>query len=335
MNEPIHGPIPRIDFQQWLEKEDTPLVVSLPSDYIATMLKISKTQEIDYLYGASTHRAGRISWDNGLTFCGAYDRRSQTLYLSSSPLTAMVSGITEAEQDSSNLLKSIREEVNRRVEDVVANDRNNLSIKAVTGWNASRDLEYYLEHGVKEHAIRSFFAGQEPDGQFHSNYILEGFTEAAFIAWLQDPEKFIQGEADQYLNSHQEAFLMGFIKNDALLKEYQALMRDTANPIHKMKAITDAVKASGAKTVTVTVQRDGQELTFKAAARSLIGHKNYYNTYDIPAQDRREFEQMFGRHADYTAEDITKITYGKNTIYEAAAPAEEQTVSMGMGGMSL
>ena len=335
MNEPICGPIPREDFQQWLEKENTPLVVSLPSDYIATILKIPKTQEIDYLYGASAHRAGRISWDNGFAFCGAYDRLSQTLYLSSSPLTTMVSGITEAEQDSSHLVKEISEKVNQNVEGVVANDRKNLSVKEVTGCIASRDLKYYLEYGAKEHAIRTFFAGQEPDGRFHSNYRLEGFTEAAFIAWLENPEQFIQDEADRHLNSHQEVFLTDFIKNDALQKEYRALMEDTENPIHRMKAITDAVKASGAKTVTITVQKDGQELTFKAAASSLIGHRNYYNSSNIPAQDRREFERLFGRHASYTAEDITKITYGRNTIYEAEAPAEEQTVSMGMGGMSL
>ena len=76
-------------------------------------------------------------------------------------------------------------------------------------------------------------------------------------------------------------------------------------------------------------------MTFKAAASSLIGHRNYYSRSDIHAQDRREFERLFGRYKDYTTEDITKITYGRNTIYEAEAPAEEQTVSMGMGGMSL
>lgn len=335
MKEPIQGPIPRDKFQQWLEKEDAPLVVSLSGDRIATVLKIPKTPEIDYLYGVSTQRAGRISWEKGLEFCGAYDRLGQALYLSSGPLTTMVSGITEAEQYSNELIKEIIEKVNQNVESVVTNDRKNLSVKEVTGGSASRDLKYYLEHGVKEHVIRIFFAGQEPDGQFHSDYTLEGFTETAFIAWLQNPEQFIQDEADQHLNSHQEKFLASFLRNDALLKEYRALMEDTENPIHKMKAITDAVKASGAKTVTVTVQKDGQELTFKAAAGSLTGHRNYYSSFEIPAQDRRKFEEMFGRYADYTANDITKITYGRNTIYEAEAPAEEQTVSMGMGGMSL
>ena len=65
-----------------------------------------------------------------------------------------------------------------------------------------------------------------------------------------------------------------------------------------------------------------------------MGHKNRYSTYDIPASDRREFERTFGRYSDYSAEDVTKITYGRNTIYEApSVQAEEMEPMMQMGGM--
>lgn len=156
------------------------------------------------------------------------------------------------------------------------------------------------------------------------------------MAWLQDPEGFIETEAEQYIKINQEKFLLQFLKDDALLAEYQALMQDTENPIHRMKAITEALKASGAKTVTVTVEKDGKELTFKTAANSLTGHRNYYSTYDIPAQDRREFERLFGRSADYCAEDIIRITYGKKTLYEAPPiQAEDMAERIELGGMQL
>ena len=105
-----------------------------------------------------------------------------------------------------------------------------------------------------------------------------------------------------------------------------------------MKAISGAVRDSGAKMVTVTVVKPEGELTFKAAADSLTGYRNYYSSYDIPAQDRREFERLFGKYADYRAEDITRITYGRNTIYEATPDQTEgleqdDGPSMTMGGM--
>ena len=43
---------------------------------------------------------------------------------------------------------------------------------------------------------------------------------------------------------------------------------------------------------------------------------------------------MFGRYADFCAEDVTMITYGRNTIYEAPPmQAEDMAEGMVMGGM--
>ncbi len=106
------------------------------------------------------------------------------------------------------------------------------------------------------------------------------------------------------------------------------MMDDTANPAHKMKAITDAVKESGAKTVSVTVFKDGQKMTFKAA-RSLRGYKDSYNGLDIQSADRQKFESAFDRYTDYTADEVIHITYDRNTIYEAA-PAMDEDVSHNM-----
>lgn len=175
----------------------------------------------------------------------------------------------------------INDRVNHYVEGVIANNRNNLTATEIAGFRAVQDLEYYQKYGAKEEAIRRLFVDDAPDGRFCSDYDLNALQEAAFIAWLHDPEDFIQTEAEQYIKSHQEVFLLEFLKNDALLDAYHALMQDVDNPIHRMKAITDAVEGCGAKTVTVTVQKDGEELTFKAEASSLTGYKNSYSTFYI------------------------------------------------------
>ena len=46
---------------------------------------------------------------------------------------------------------------------------------------------------------------------------------------------------------------------DRLLAEYQMLSQDSDAPVYRMRAITDALQKSGAKTVNVTVQKDGVE----------------------------------------------------------------------------
>lgn len=91
-------------------------------------------------------------------------------------------------------------------------------------------------------------------------------------------------------------------------------------------------KKSGAKTVNVTVQKDGVELTFKTSAESLKGLKSQYSTWYIAPSDRLQFRHLFGAGSDYSAEDIIRIAYGRSTLYEApSAPAED----IEMQGMSL
>ena len=199
---------------------------------------------------------------------------------------------------------------------------------------AARDLEDYLEDGARQEALDRFFGGSEPDGQFHSGYSLNELPEAAFMAWLQDPEGFIRTEADQHIKVNQEKFLLQFLKKDALLSEYQAIVQDPDSPLHRVKAISEAIKTSGARTVTVTVQKAGEELSFRTGTTPLRGRYNSYSTSHIAAADRQEFERLFGRYASYTAEDITRITYGKRTLYEAPpVQAEDMAEGMAMGGM--
>ena len=335
MNDLFQSTVGRDEFQRWLGLGTAPFTVWQGEKAVVTLSRLEKNPSVDYLYRIGVEQDNSISWNSSMLFCGAYDREHRTLYLTRDSLRILMDGkfplVTEG---GPSMAEEISSRVNERVEGTIANDRNNLPIQEITDWQASRDLEYFRDHGVKESAVRQIFSNQEPDGQFHSDYKLSELPETAFIAYITDPELFVQTEAEQHIKNNQERFLLQFLKNDALLVEYQALMLDAGNPIHRMKAITDAVKGCGAKTVTVTVQKDGQELTFKTSAASLTGHRNYYSTSDIPATDRREFERLFGRYADYNAEDVTRITYGRNTIYEApAAPAEEMGPVMQMGGM--
>ena len=322
-------------FQRWLSLGKVPLTVYKGEKAAAVLIKLNKKPDVDYLYQAAVGKDNSISWDNNPIFCGVYDVENQALYLTRDTLRSLTDGqYPLVAQTGPSMVKEFRGRINQRVEEIIANDRNNLPVREVTGKMELRNLRYYQEHGAKEDAVRQFFSDKAPDGQFHSNYTLDGLRETTFLAYIKDPEGCVQSEAEKYIETNQEDFLIEFLENDALLAEYQALIEDTDNPIHRIKAIAEAVKASGGKMVTVTVQKERQELTFKTEARSLIGYRDHYSTYDIPASDRRKFEEMFGRHADYTAEDITRITYGRNTIYEAApAQTEELAEETGMGGI--
>ena len=327
----------RDDLQRWLASGNGPLTVSVGEKEGTLLIALEKTSSVDYLYRTSITEDGSISCDNSLLFCGVYDGENQSLYLAKDAQRLFTGGsiplVTEA---GSSVIKDICGKVNQRVENTIANDKSNLPVQTVTGWREAHDLQSYQEHGPKEDSLRMLFGDHTPESKFHSDYAMCEMPEAAFLSWLQDPDSFIQTEAETYIKSNPERFLLQFLKSEALLAEYQALAGNTGSPIHRMKAITDAINISGAKMVNVTVQKDGEELTFKMDAGRMKGHQTHYSTYYIPAADRRRFEQVFGRNAGFRAEDVIRITYGRNTIYEAPSAQEERMAESAgpvMGGM--
>lgn len=327
--------VARDDFQRWLDLGHAPFTICSGEKAVVTLSRLEKGPSVDYLYRISPAQDNTISWDSSMLFCGVYDMENRALYLTKDSLSIFMDGtfppVSEVEP---SMTREISSRINQRVESAVNNDRDNLPVREISGWQAQRELREYQEFGAKAEALRQFFDNTVPDGQFHSGYAMGDLPEAAFLAYLRDPDGFIQTEADQHIKSRSETFLLQFMKNDALLAEYQTLVQDIGSPLHRMKAITEAVSSCGAKMVTVTVQKAGERLTFKTEADQLKGYRNNYSTYRIPAADRREFERMFGRNENYNAEEITRITYGKKTIYEAApVQAEEPIRGMEMGGM--
>jgi len=325
----------REDFQRWLGCGVGPLTITQRGQAAVTLNSLPKTEEIDYLYCAAAESGG-VTWDNDLKFFGVYDHRDGSLYMTLDSLrtSAVKDMVAPVEADAMTMDEIINAAVNHRVEDIIANDRNNLPVAELTSTMALHDLKEYQLCGAKEKAVDLFFSGNEPDGQFHSGFAMKYPWEAAFIAYITDSEMFIQDEAEMYIKTHGEKLLLEFLKNDTLLAEYQTLMQNTDDPIHRVKGIRDAVIGWKAKTVCVTIRKDGQELTFRTGSTDLRSRFGSYGSSSIRAEDRQEFERLFGRRANYCAEDITKITYGRNTIYEAPpVQAEEMEPVMQMGGM--
>ena len=327
----------RDDLQKWLAADSTPLEIQQGEKPLTTLLKLFRQPfHADYLYRTD---GGEVSWKDNLAFCGVYSLENGTLYLTKDT-ASLLAGCPApfVEESVPSMKEEIAGRINRQVEAVIANDRKNLPVRKLTSWSAERSLRTYLDYGAKEEALRLFINGGEPDGLFHSDFTMEELPEAAFMTYLQGPEDFIHKQAERYIKDNQERFLLEFLENDAFLAEYQALAQDSGSSTHRMRAITAAVNGCGGKTVTITVQKDGKEMTFKTNVSGLHGYHSSYSAFYIIPSDRREFERLFGRSADYTPEDIVRITYSRNTIYEAPpfqSEAMEQDVGPAMGGMQM
>ena len=157
----------------------------------------------------------------------------------------------------------------------------------------------------------------DSDG-FHCRYVPEGWTEDSFLSYIADPLAYAEQEAERYWSENQEAMYLQFLEQDARDAEQAAIAENPQNPVHIVRQIMAVMNTSGAKTVNVTVRKDGKELTFKTETSDLRRDcTGGYSHWHMIAADRRRFFECFGRNAEYKPEEILRITYGRSILYEA------------------
>lgn len=339
MSDKKTGKLSKEKLMGWLENGTEPLSVDT-GNYATLLIQLPKSENISYIYSQSQYKGSGSYVREQFNYCCLYDRKNNLLCGGSYPLTHLFELGRDDYVTEGALRERLQEAVRSMVENAVDNDRTNLTVQEVTDFNLKRSLDYYLEHGVKEAAIRHLFAdGAFLNSGYQCHYEPDNWTEDSLLEYLHDSEGYAQTRANEYIQSHQEQILSALIENEALRTAFDELMQDAGSPVHRMKKITDALNLCDAKTVRVTIMKDGEEFSFKTEASSLKGHHNYYSTYSMTAPDRREFESRFGRSANYHAEDIVKITYGKKDIYTAELPEQEMQSGSGpvmtMGGIGL
>ena len=213
MDDLIQCAIDRDDLRRWLELGHAPFTICRGEEAVTTLIRLQKAPSVDYLYQIAIGSDNSISWNSGLTFCGVYDMKRRTLYLAQGALKSFMEGqYPFISEPGLSVIKELCGRVNRQVEAVIANDRKNLPARKALRWRASRELGEYLSCGAKQEALHRFINSGEPDGLIHSGFTMDELPEAAFMAYLQDPEIFIQAESEQYIQSHQEDLLLQFLK---------------------------------------------------------------------------------------------------------------------------
>ena len=115
MSQQKQAPLPRQEFQEWLENAAVPVLVLQKGKHLGSVVKVPATPEIDYLFGCETLYGERISWSDRLEFCGLYDRQHQALHLLDDPLPNFVSGLTEEEcHKIKEILSELKKETDKK-----------------------------------------------------------------------------------------------------------------------------------------------------------------------------------------------------------------------------
>lgn len=298
------------------------------------LVKIPYEKDFYLLFYNHTWHEKNIALDAKLESAGLYYRKNGCIYYPSYQLTHCCEGSEMIIENSGKVsfAKEYSELIRARVEEIIDNKRSNIAIKELTDSYLLKQMEYYAEYGAADAAKKEFIRGNAvSDIVYRCPFSTDSMSDKEYIQFILDKEPLVDEAAKAYIEEHQENILAQFYNNALLRKELQKIYDDPGHILHRVKAIIDAVTQSGAKTVNVTINKEDKDFTFKYETRTLtVAPSSYYSSYNIKASDRREFENLFGRSADFYPNEITKITYGRNVIYDSSEFDMMETEDAGM-----
>lgn len=310
------------ELKEWLNTPGSIQLIKSDKHNSDVLVKIPYKQDFDLLFCSYVWNTDNLRLDENLENAGLYYRRNGCIYNSSYSLRCCCedSELILENSGKESFAEKLTELVKARVEEIIDNKRSNISIKELSDGYLLNQMQYYSEYGAARDAKKEFINGKEPaDIVYKCPYSVDSMSDADYIQFIVDKELLVEREANEYIEKNQENILAQFYNNALLKKELQSIYDNPQHILHRVKAIIDAVKESEAKTVNVTINKDNKDFTFKYETRTLtFAPDSYYSSYNMRASDRREFENLFGRNADFYPNEITQITYGRKTIYDSS-----------------
>lgn len=322
------------DFISWLNNDDRqePFITN-EGDYKNYFLKIPISNQFVYVYRQSCHNGKGIERYTSFNYAGFYNKANEMIY-DSNYRFADLSEKHIYKLGVGEIYDKFEDDVRRFIKQTVESNRDYYQSLELSA-EGKEELQRYEEHCLAQAARKAYLQGISSedityDVRYYCNFSKR--NDNALLEIIAGPQKFIQREAEKYLRENEEDIVLER-RTAALTKAaVQALELEEDGPIQRIKRIRDAIEKSGAQSVKVTINKDGEEFTFKTSANELARDPfHYYGSYYIAAEDRKLFEQKFGRNSHYTPEEIVDISYRGKSIYSAEPYDPEQSESAGLG----
>ncbi len=313
------------EFMKWLNEPNSQPLSLKQFGSCYTYLKAPQNDDFSYLYYQRNYRTDTLIRNDDFIYTGIYYKENGLIYDACGHFSALFPDI-EYPETVEQMADSITENVQKTVEEMVGSDRSTLSISELSE-NGHRSLAHFEEF-VSEGKTRNLFLKGTDSSQlrYECDYAFDEWEDQELLEYIRNPSGFIRSKAKQYFDTHQEDILLEFEKNDLIKAKLQEVESLGDSPLHRIRNIMTAMNGIAAKTVNVTVCKDGTEFTFKTEASELRRDPvSHYSTWNIAAKDRSEFEMLFGRHESYYPEEITDISYCGKSVYSAEPYEAEQT----------
>lgn len=258
---------------------------------------------------------------NSFKYGGFYSKTTNELYDLEYSIEKILS--LDPDDTSLNKLENLKARFAHDIEDEVSRliHSDSYSPEGIITEKEAEDLAYY----ANDIAVSKFFENKLPEDIFFSIGIEDRFDQDDLFGYIKDPKLSVAKKASLYMqkdtkNRYGDLWvnrIKHVLEEERLAREsLQKIIDDRSHIYHKQRCISGAIKDLNAKTVKVTICKDNQQFTFTSETATLAyGRSSSYSVYNMKSQDRTSFHELFGRYAEYSADDIVEITYGKKVLY--------------------
>lgn len=274
------------------------------------------------LYYKNTSKDDFIGLTSDLVNSGIYYKRDGCIYNPGYYLKLMCeeSPIIKAKSATADITEQLSLAVREYVESIVNSNTENFSQGKITSERELNDLSYFTNYTAKDCARVLFLADKNiSDIAYKCKGKIGPFSNNNYLEFITNKDSLIKAKGDNFIAENKKGILLQLKENSAIAEELQKIYDDPEHELFRIKAIINAVKESGAKTVNVTINKDNKDFTFKYNADNLCRDPNgYYKNWGMKSSDEKDFEYFFGRGAKFYASDITQISYCRNIIYDSS-----------------
>ena len=306
------------ELSKWLQDDITKPAVIRSGDYVDTVVRVPYDDDFDFIFHQNSYNGEPLTVNANMAYCGIYNKLDGQLYDVKFPLKGKLDDMDSA-KSILDIEQQFNDDVRAFIEGVVGNDVDHLRSPSFEDAKYDNRLDDFRRNYADSIVTRMYLGGDSADDvKFQCGYYLDRSSSALMLRYLKYRDATVEEAATGYWQTHQDDMLLELRKNEILREKLRVLEANPNHPLHKQKAVMDAVKDSGAKTVNVTIIKGGEEYSFKYSADRLSRYmEGKYSAWDMPSKDRDGFYERFGRYSDFTPEDITEISYRGKTLYEA------------------
>lgn len=299
------------DFNNYLRSNNTIGVFNYGEKSKVMINKIPYNSKIDILYSLDSYSGDFYDLRSPFEYAGFYDKENDKIYdLDYSIRWHILNWDYKNDKfvGKEDLYKLISNVINNRVNELINDGKQ----------DAFNINNFDLIELTDKDVINEFMSGETSFSMKDQIKKYNSKKSQEILEYLTDKNEFVEEVSRNFIADNAEDILNDMIESESKRKKLQEIEKNKNHIFYKIRNIVNSINDNNCKTVNLTIFKDNKEQTFIYDAKYL---KNYSSSYlsqynIIKLKDREEFEENFGRSADFYFSDIIKITYGKRTIYE-------------------